>query len=183
MGEGGLNWQFQIMTEEHNTVARYQFVYRLTVAPGNLPRHDAAGFNLIATPWALAGCLGALARELGWKGVARTAGKLMTAKRLFFVVLCDGALAHYGWVTIGFCRHYQVEPEAAIVGPVETVSAFRGRGLATAGLSAVIQAMAVRGVQIMYIDTADTNFAMQRVIERCGFGKPVSTYPRPEAGL
>jgi RimJ/RimL family protein N-acetyltransferase len=120
---------------------------------------------------------------LGAAGFVRAAAKLMTPRRHFFAVVCEGAVAHYGWVTKGQCRHYPVEPDAMVIGPVETHPAFRGRGLATIGLASVVNTFAGKGVSVFYIDTADTNAPMQHVIEKCGFGKPVSKYVRPAEGL
>lgn len=160
-----------------------QFVYRLDIGASGPSMPSVTGFNLFSSPWRLAAHFGSLRRQLGWIGVVRTAAKLMTSSRFFFVILLEGTVAHHGWVTMGRCRYYPVESEAAVVGPVETVPSFRGRGLATAGLSGVMSVMAERGIRILYIDTADTNLPMQRVIEKCGFGKPISTYPRPENGL
>lgn len=171
------------MSEQDGAGAGRQFVYRLSGHAANFTSHRSAGFSLVTTPLGVLRCLRALARELGWRGVVRTMAKLVTPRRLFFVVVHEGEVAHHGWVMIGRCRYYAVEPNAAVVGPVETNPAFRGRGLATVGLAAVVAAMAARGIRIVYIDTADTNLPMQRVIEKCGFGKPIASYPRPDKGL
>lgn len=162
------------------SASKNQYVYRLEVTEANQPARE---FFLFTSPWSLLRWVGALIRVLGVIGLAKVAIKLMTPSRCFFVVVCEQAVAHYGWVTKGRCRYYPVEPEAVVIGPVETVPGFRGKGLATVGLTAVVAAMARKGCRIMYIDTADTNVPMQRVIEKCGFGRPVSTYERPEEGL
>jgi GNAT superfamily N-acetyltransferase len=134
-------------------------------------------------PWSVLRCLNGLIRVVGVVGAAKTVMKLMTPSRLFYGVKCGRDIAHYGWITKGKCNFYPVEPEAVVVGPVETAPAFRGRGLATVGLTFVLRVMAGKGCRLFYIDTAATNFPMQRVIEKCGFGKPVSSYERPEEGL
>jgi len=160
-----------------------QYVYRLEIGKSVPVLPLNPGFVLFSSPWQLMAYGGALVRALGLKGVLKTAAKLLTATRLFFVVRQDNGVAHYGWVTLGRCRYYSVEHEAAVIGPVETEPEFRGRGLATAGLSSVIVTMAARGVRIFYIDTGDNNIPMQKVIAKCGFGGPISTYLRPEHGL
>jgi len=175
------------MSNQNEPIPRLQYVYRMEQSAFHIEDthvvRQVAGFRMLSNPLSLLPFSLPLLRELGWKNVFKTAVKLLTPRRYFFTVLCDGRVAHHGWVTIGRCRYYQVEPEAAVVGPVETNPEFRGRGLATTGLASIVAAMAKKGFKIQYIDTADTNHPMQRVIEKCGFGKPVSTYPRPEAGL
>jgi predicted acetyltransferase len=65
-----------------------------------------------------------------------------------------------------------------VIGPVWTAPAVRGRVLATWALKRVINELVKRKNHEIYIDTSESNYAMQKVIDRCEFGTPLMAYPR-----
>lgn len=162
----------------------YQLVYRVESrdhAPVSFPPGVAFHWVDRVAPllrhWRLwAGALGA-------PGTVKACLKILAGRRALYGVAHGGVLGHFGWVTLSRCRHYHIEPYAAVVGPVMTLEAHRGRGLATLGLRSVRQCLLARGWPVVYIDTGGDNLAMQTVIARCGFGAPVGVYPRPEQRL
>jgi hypothetical protein len=108
-----------------------------------------------------------------------TAAKLASGRRHYYCVTLGGRVVSDGWVSLGFCRHYHVEPESAVIGPVWTDPDQRGKGLATFALANAVTALYERGRSVTYIDTTRDNLGMQKAIERVGYGKPVAAYPRP----
>ena len=162
-----------------STATGCQLVYRQERA-GELAveAKDGVEFRLLAT-WAdLFACLPAVRRRLGTVGLLKAAAKIATPSRLLYVVRVRGDIVNWGWISISFCRHYPVGKKDVVIGPVRTAEEFRGRGLATWGLKQAINAMVRRGHRVFFIDTSDGNGAMRKAIARCGFGEPVSSYPR-----
>ena len=124
-----------------------------------------------------------LCRLFGLLGLIETGFKLVTRRRQFYCILMEGHVAHYGWVSISFCRYYKVELGDVVVGPIQTDERVRGCGYAALALKSVINELMVRGNRVFWIDTSEINLPSQRVIEKCGFGKPVSRFERPRDGL
>ena len=114
--------------------------------------------------------LGPLFRSFGVLKAVKVLLKMATPRRSFFGTIREGRLASYGHVSFGFCRHYDVERTAVVIGPVWTAERFRGQGLATHALMCAMNALMDRGYRIFYIDTSADNIPMQRVIEKCEFG-------------
>lgn len=157
-----------------------QFVYCRDLSNGPL---DTAGFSAVGFffcwhPRDLAPLKLALGLAFGYSGLLKTRLKLRLGNRAFYAVVTDNRLQHYGWVAFGFCKHYRVEKDSAIIGPVWTDPAARGKGLATNALKHVIRRLAASGVHRLYIDTSEDNTAMQHVIRRCGFATLSGTYIR-----
>jgi len=143
-------------------------------------QRQGAEFKLLATWGDLASCLGAARRCFGLVGLLKTAAKLATSSRLFYAVMVERNIVSWGGISVSFCGHYRVEKMDVVIGPVWTVPESRGQGFATMGLRMAINAMIGRGHRVFFIDTSETNIGMQKVIARCGFGEPVSSYPRAD---
>ena len=119
-----------------------------------------------------------LIRRFGLAGALKTLLKLSSRSRKFYCVLLDCGIVNYGWVNLSFCRHYDVSEGDVVIGPVWTDPAFRRRGMAVYGIKMLVNEMFSRGYSVFFIDTAETNLPMQKVISKCGFGAPVSSYER-----
>jgi hypothetical protein len=120
--------------------------------------------------------------EIEGRAAAVKAGiKLLTPRRSFYAMICEGRMLHYGWITTGRCRYYHVEPRAAVIGPIWTSEQARGRGLATAATQLVINEMISQGCSIFYIDTSTTNTSCLKVIQKCGFGPPLGAFVRRDS--
>lgn len=159
---------------------RYQLVYRQERRAPFPPRHaTGAEFHFFDHPWETLGATTSIASRFGWMGYAKTWLKLCTPTRMFYVLANDGVLAHHGWVTASRCKHYYVEPESAVVGPIWSNPVFRGAGLGTLALQLAMNVLIAKGIHVFYIDTSDDNLPCQRLIEKCGFGRPVAAYLRP----
>jgi len=104
--------------------------------------------------------------------------KLMTARRSFYCVARCEEIVHYGWTTRGLCRHYRVEPDAVVIGPIWTSPTARGLGIATFATQLAINELVRQGRRLIYIDTSADNLPCLKVIEKCGFGDPAATYLR-----
>lgn len=122
--------------------------------------------------------MSALMRCCGRAGAAKAVAKLASGRRSMYVITHRGDPVSYGWCTAGRCKHYKIEPEAVVIGPIWTSPQSRGRGLATKALQMAIDAHVARGVSLFYIDTEKLNFPAQRVFEKCEFGAPVALYFR-----
>jgi hypothetical protein len=156
-----------------------QLVYRQKrTDPLPVEERQDVEFRLIATPWGLRSLGTEMRRLFGLVGMLKTAVKLATPSRLLYVVMVKDGIVNWGWVSISFCRHYPVGAKDVVVGPVATAPECRGQGLATIGLTMAINAMMKRGHRVFFIDTSSDNKAMQKVIARCGFGEPISSYRR-----
>jgi len=110
---------------------------------------------------------------IGAYGLLKCLLKLLSGKRNVYLILKENQVVHLGWIALGFCRFYDVEPGSAVIGPVWTDGEHRGRGLATVALVQVMNRLTARSVSVFYIDTSEQNLAMQRVIGKCGFGLPI----------
>lgn len=120
-----------------------------------------------------------LRNTLGFAGTLKGAIKSLTRRRIFYAVSEAGDVLHRGWITLGRCMHYWIEPNAAVIGPIWTSSQARGRGIATFAVSHAINKLIDRDYTTIYIDTSLDNEPCLRVIEKCGFGRPIATYIRP----
>ena len=102
----------------------------------------------------------------------------MSAGRHFYCVRRGDELLHIGWVSIGWCRHYLVGDGDAVIGSIWSAPAARGLGLATFATMRTINNLIARGGSTFYIDTAEDNAACLKMIAKCGFGAPISVFPR-----
>lgn len=153
----------------------HQLVYRLQVERASpLTAPHGCRFELLS---GLADALrhaGVLRRAFGVVGGAKTCIKIMTSARALYVVASGSGILSSGWMTMSRCRHYPVGPGEAVIGPIWTDPAHRGRGLATFGLKSCINRMSEAGCEVFFVDTAGDNLAMQKVLSKCGFGEPVA---------
>lgn len=122
---------------------------------------------------------GMLIKTLGVAGTIKGALKSVTRHRMFYGVTEGADVLHHGWVTLGRCNQYHIEPSAAVVGPIWTSPQARGRGIATFALSHVIKELVGLNRRVIYIDTSCDNAPCLKVIDNCGFGSPIATYIRP----
>lgn len=104
----------------------------------------------------------------------KLAVKIAVGRSVFFAIGQPGGLATTGVLALGYCSYYPVEPEAVVITSLETDPARRGEGLATRAIKGAMNAMIARGRTLFYIDTQKGNIAMQRSIEKLGFGPPLA---------
>jgi len=156
----------------------YQLVYRIEkTAPYPVDEREDARFVFCGTWRDGVRHLGAFRGAFGMLGALKTVAKLATPSRmLYFFAGPGGAMLHYGWVRIGRCRQFWINPGEVFIGPIRTVPAGRGKGLATDGIKLGINALIARGFTVFYGNSQKDNLASQRVLEKCGFGLPVSAY-------
>jgi len=155
--------------------ADHLFFKTLRAEPFHLDRNDDV--------FVIAGLVGLMHQwQMLWRWstiLKRTklALKIVAGRSVFFGVQSGGNLVSAGVLALGYCRYYKVEPEAVVIGTVSTDPKRRGEGLATRSIKVAMNAMIGRGLTVFYIDTRGDNIAMQRSIEKLGFGRPVSNYP------
>lgn len=99
--------------------------------------------------------------------------KIVAGRGVFFGIRSSEKLVSSGVLSIGYCRHYKVEPEAIVIGTIHTDPQRRSEGLATRSIKMAMNAMIERGHTVFYVDTGRGNIAMQRSIDRLGFGQPI----------
>lgn len=161
-----------------------QLVYKCERSqPFDAPDLHGAEFRFLTSPWSVLPLLGALRRCLGSMGLVKALLKLATPSRRFYCILADGAIAHYAWASVSFCHYYRVAQGDWVIGPIMTGGRARGRGYATAALKLALNRLMADGGRVFWIDTAEDNVPCRKVIEKCGFGAPVSNYERPAEGL
>ena len=157
-----------------------QFIYKIQRQQLQVDE-PLASLVLLDSGMALLGHFPLLVKRLGAVKAFKLGLKVLSGRGAYYAVIEDKQLLSDGHVTFGYCNHYQIASSDAVVGPVETLEAARGRGLATKALAACVRTLFERhGVTAVYIDTAETNLAMQKVIEKVGFGPACDAYDRPQ---
>lgn len=157
----------------------YQLIFRQELArPMAQAARRELEFAFLDCPLKALLLLGPLARDLGPAGLIKALLKLCTPSRTLYVIVEQGRVTTSGWITAGHCRHYLIEKNAAIVGPINTPADQRRRGLASYALRAAMNECHFRGWPIIYIDTDKHNVAAQKTFAKCGFGEPMGLYPR-----
>lgn len=126
-------------------------------------------FGWVGHPMQVAAHWRVLQRRFGWRGLARLAMVCATPSRAFFFIERDGLPVSHGRVRLGQCDHYEIEPDAAVLGEIWSDGAYRGQGLATRALQGAINHLLEQGCRTIYIDTQHQNLPMRRAIDRCGF--------------
>lgn len=133
----------------------------------------------ISSVGTILGNLPVVVRALGPITSLKSFLRIVQGRRAIALLLADSDVPCHLLVTYGFCRDWPIEDTAAVIGRVGTLPRFRGKGLAT---QALMQSLACifknPKVTRVYIDTAEDNISMQRVIAKCGFGGPTLTYDR-----
>jgi L-amino acid N-acyltransferase YncA len=158
----------------------YQLVFRRALErPLDLRPVAGAEFVLLAGPPDAWRQRRALARRFGVRGLPRVLAKLATRSRLLYTVVQDRAVVHDGWLSVSRCRAYPVADGDVVIGPIATTPPLRGHGLASYGIQEAMNAMLRRGHGVFYINTSPANFASRRVIDKCGFGRPIAAVPQP----
>ena len=135
-------------------------------------------FKLVAGPADLGSCGTVLRSAFGLVGCLKACLKVATSSRMLYIVISEDRIVNWGWISLSFCRYYPVAEKDVVFGPVQTEAACRGNGYATWGLKHAMNALVRRGYRVFFIDTSHDNLAMQRVIDHCGFGAPISSYLR-----
>jgi GNAT superfamily N-acetyltransferase len=135
-------------------------------------------FICAARPSHLPAVWRALMAIFGPMGSVKAALKLAAGKRRLYLVLEAGAVIHFGWVSIGFCRYYKVGRESCVIGPIFTAEAARGRGIATWAIQCAMDRLIEEGRHTFYIDTAEDNAPCLKAIRKSEFGTLVGTYDR-----
>jgi len=110
-----------------------------------------------------------LVQSWGWFQALKAALKIWSGRRIFFWNSSGSKVVQSGWANIGFCRHYDVEPNSVVLGTLWTEPEFRGRGLASSAIIRTIAFLHRRGYKRFYIDTSEENIASQRMIAKAGF--------------
>ena len=156
-----------------------QLVFRRALErPFDLRPVDGTEFVLLAGPADAWRQRRALARRFGVQALPEVLAKLATRSRLLYAVVQDGAFVHDGWLSVSRCDAYPVADGDVVIGPMVTTPPMRGQGLASYGIQEAMNAMLGRGHRVFYINTSTVNLASQRVIAKCGFGRPVAVIPR-----
>ena len=102
--------------------------------------------------------------------------KSLFHNRVFYFFLNGKVLMACGYLNIGFCRHYEVEPTNVVIGSIWTTPIYRGKGIATKGIQTAINWTMGKGYHTFYIDTQETNTPMLKSIEKLGFGEPINEF-------
>lgn len=157
----------------------YQLVYRLETAhPFQLVARPELQLHWIDKPQAVLPLAGEIRRLLGPACLLRLTLKLTTSSRHFYTVVKDGRIVHTGWVTLGWCRHYWIEEDAVVIGPIWTAQEVRGQRIGSYALQWALNRLEELGRRRFYIDTSKANIPCQKLIAHCSFGPPVAVLLR-----
>jgi RimJ/RimL family protein N-acetyltransferase len=158
---------------------RQQFVYSLPHSKWQ--SEDADNVIQVSSSGALISQYASLKQFFSITDIIKTWLKILLGKRSICIITEDKDVAAWCVITYGFCSHYDIGSNDAVIGPVNTLPAHQGKGLATRIMrGAISQAFETRKCENIYIDTAENNIAMQKVIERCQFGPPILRYDRQD---
>jgi len=135
-------------------------------------------FFFATRPMGLRAVWSSVVGQFGLLGAVKSALKLVAGRRCLYGVVVDGGLIHFGWVSMGFCRFYEVEKGSCVIGPIWSGSASRGKGIATWALKLATNRLIELGSRTFYIDTSADNLPCRKVIQNCAFGMPTGTYRR-----
>ena len=120
----------------------------------------------------------------GYLGALKGLFKVLSKKRALLVIKRGNKVVSYCWMNAGFCNHYDMEPHSIVIGTFWTDENCRGQGLATILLRAALGCIKADGrAEHAYIDTSESNYPMQAVIEKCGFGAAVATFSPGQPGI
>jgi|GEM_PF-1804169 len=175
----------EIETREANEDLTYQLVYsREFSSPFALkPLDSSYQFHFISGISSLLPTVTGVLGRYGAMGLVKTSVKVMTPKRILYLLTKRGEIVHSGWLNLGFCNFYPVKSGDVVVGPIWTAEAERGKGLATSALQLALNEMINNGRSgFFYIDTTHDNLAAQHVIEKSGFGPPTATFVETDHG-
>jgi hypothetical protein len=157
----------------------FQLVYRMERdAPYDAACPSDMEFAFIDSSRDAAPFLRRLRPIMGALETIKALPKLATGIRNLYLVLHGSQIVSLGWGTVGLCRHYKVERDAVVIGPIWSDPAERGKGLATLALQLAINEYLRRGKRLFYIDTSKANHSAQRVFAKSDFGTPVALYFR-----
>ncbi|WP_286234346.1 GNAT family N-acetyltransferase [Thalassotalea sediminis] len=163
-----------------------QFIYKKQCIKNNTTieqlqiRNDGAKFLIVDSLIAVVKSFKPLVARYGLSSeLLKLTIKIMMKRNLLYIVIYDNVVVSDGLVSFGQCNHYKIDANDCVIGPVNTNPSYQKKGFATFGLSSSINYLSIQGnLEHIFIDTREDNFAMQKVIERCGFGKVIDTYNR-----
>ena len=144
----------------------------------HMARQDAPAAGAVAVP-ARFGQVGPeaeaeLARAMG-QDASSLVRRRIEAGRRSYAAWADGHLATYGWVSFGeelvgeLGLHLRLLPHEAYIWDCLTLAAYRRRGLYTALLGYIVQALLGDGVQGIWIGADTDNQPSQAGIAHTGF--------------
>ncbi len=155
----------------------FQMVYRLeSKDPSETQLDPESNFTLLTSPIHVARNFRTVASYCGTAGAIKAAAKLLSGRRSLYLITRYNRVETAGWCYTGQCKHYKIEPNAVVVGPIWTSPKSRGKGFASKALQLALNEYKRKGQYLFYIDTEKKNHAAQRVFEKCGFGPPVALY-------
>lgn len=156
----------------------FQLVFRREVPQTQAVREvTGVQFCFIDSIGACLANLALIQIALGPTGLIKAVLKVARG-RVFYFAHEQGRVLHTGWVTFSFCRFYRVEKGGAVIGPIWSAEAARGRGVAVYATQMAMNVLYGKGVQVCFIDTSNGNAPCLKVIEHCGFGHPVGAFIR-----
>lgn len=156
-----------------------QFVYKLVSVDSHKAAAVADGCQMVSSVADWGRWFIPIMRILGPVDTVKLFIQWLRANKSIYFWAENNQIKSYGIISFGYCKLYNVEPDSAVIGPVNTLSSCQGRGLATLTLCfATERLFKDRGCSAVYIDTAENNLKMQRVIEKVGFSGPILAFPR-----
>lgn len=155
-----------------------QLIFRMhRTVPVEVTAQPGVEFHLATNMMQFLMVANALGRVVGPRELLKSFMRIGVG-RMFYWVRRDGVILHHGWLSVSFCRHYNVAPGAVVIGPIWTAPTARGLGLATLATQSAINELIARGMSVFYIDTSAQNHACLRMIANCGFATAIGCMPR-----
>lgn len=158
---------------------RQQYVYKLSKQQWQSVTNDKV--VLIDSISTLLSHIRLLRQVMSTKDICKAFIKVLSNKRAFTIFTEDKKISAWLVITFGYCGHYPIEANDAVIGPVNTEEHAQGKGLGTLLMQgSLAYCFKNRKQRAVFIDTAEDNWAMQRVIQKCNFGDPISQYDRKD---
>ena len=130
---------------------------------------DGVVFRVIDTPLDALRIARAYARAYSWRATLKMLAKTATARRSYWVAMCDGQILSDGWIQKGYYRHHPIGPDDYVLESMHTVPSARGLGLAHSCLVRAINLSLRRGAPWVYGDTTRANVASWKVCMKSGY--------------
>ena len=169
---------------------KYQLVYRLKTDTSIKieSKHKSSEFNIVGKKNLNLKLAFLIKKTFGFRSLL----KIVLSNSYIYYTCFNREIVSYGWVQeIKVPNTAPAESKwfrkvifdegvndggrtAMVLGSIGTYSDYRGMGFAYYSMANVINHFLDVDKQLFYIDTAGDNIAMQKVIDKCGFGRPVA---------
>ena len=107
-------------------------------------------------------------KQFGMFASIKDSVRVASSRRTLYCVTDGEKLLHTGWISTR-CRHYWIDNDAFVIGPIWTSKEARGRKIAQYALKRAVNSVLQESANgVFFIDTSLDNIPCLKVIDRCG---------------